>query len=92
MVATLTFKIAEDAEDGEYEITLSYYKGIYGDYIDGFDINIDENFDAVGFVYQDGLLTVTSHIPGDVNGDGTVNSRDSITLLRYLAGWDVEIH
>ncbi|MBQ8555719.1 MAG: hypothetical protein IJ438_08010, partial [Clostridia bacterium] len=27
----------------------------------------------------------------DVNGDGTVNMRDALLLLKYLAGWDVEL-
>ena len=28
---------------------------------------------------------------GDINGDGTVNGKDSILLLQYLAGWNVNI-
>ena len=29
------------------------------------------------------------HIPGDVNGDGKVNTKDFITLMKYLAGEDI---
>ena len=29
--------------------------------------------------------------PGDLNKDGTVNGKDSMLLLQYLAGWDVNI-
>lgn len=30
-------------------------------------------------------------LPGDVNGDGVVNGKDSVALLQYLAGWGVTI-
>ncbi len=30
-------------------------------------------------------------IPGDVNGDGKVNTADDILFQRYLAGWNVDI-
>lgn len=29
--------------------------------------------------------------PGDVNGDGTIDSLDGLLLMRYLNDWDVEI-
>lgn len=32
-----------------------------------------------------------SHLPGDSNGDGSVNTLDLARLMRYLNGWDVEI-
>lgn len=28
---------------------------------------------------------------GDVNGDGTINSSDSVLLSQYLAGWDIKL-
>ena len=30
-------------------------------------------------------------LPGDVNGNGTVDGNDATVLLQYAAGWDVEI-
>jgi hypothetical protein len=30
-------------------------------------------------------------LPGDVNGDGCVNNKDAILLLRYLAGGEVAL-
>ena len=30
-------------------------------------------------------------VPGDINGDGTVNNKDLTRLLKYLAGEDVEV-
>ena len=34
----------------------------------------------------------TRLLPGDANGDGTVNTLDLIVLRQYLASWDVTIH
>ena len=89
-LATLTFKIADDAADGIYPITLDYYKGRNGNYVDGEDVNYDENDNAVGFVYISGSVIVASYIPGDINGDEKVNNKDATFLLRYLAGWSVD--
>ncbi len=35
--------------------------------------------------------TEQERIPGDVNGDGVVNGKDSVLLAQYLAEWDVSI-
>lgn len=35
---------------------------------------------------------IGEHIPGDVNGDGKVNTADLIRLLKYLNGQDVKIY
>lgn len=32
------------------------------------------------------------YIPGDINGDGIVNTKDTTRLMRYLAGWNVEVN
>ncbi|MDD6564613.1 MAG: leucine-rich repeat protein [Clostridiales bacterium] len=88
-LATLTFTVGEDAPDGIYPITLDYYKGVKGNYVDGDNINYDENFEAVGFVYISGNVIVASYIPGDINGDESVDNKDATYLLRYLAGWSI---
>ena len=33
----------------------------------------------------------TTHLPGDINGDGTVDNRDATRLIRYINEWDVEV-
>lgn len=88
-LATLTFTVKDDAADGVYPITLDYFKGRNGDYVDGDNVNFDEDYNAVGFVYVGGSVTVASYVPGDINGDGVVDNKDGTHLLRYLAGWDL---
>ncbi|MBO5008581.1 MAG: leucine-rich repeat protein [Clostridia bacterium] len=88
-LATLTFTVNEDVPDGIYPITLDYYKGVKGNYVDGDNVNYDENFEPVGFVYISGNVIVANRIPGDINGDESVDNKDATFLLRYLAGWSV---
>jgi len=86
-LATLRFSVKEDAADGIYPITVDYYKGVEGDYVDGESINYDENFDAVGFEYVSCNVIVRNYTPGDISGDEYVDSKDATLLLRYVAGW-----
>ena len=37
------------------------------------------------------LAVVAFAASADINGDGTVNNRDAMTLTRYLNDWDVEL-
>ena len=89
-LSTLTFKIADNAADGIYPITVDYYKGVNGTYVDGDDVNYNEDLEAVGFVYINGSVIVASYIPGDINGDEKINNKDATFLLRYLAGWNID--
>ena len=78
--ATLVFKVAEGAQDGEMaDITVTFQADdIY---------NLNE--DAVSLTVENGSVSVSATLPGDVNGDGKVNNRDATRLLQQLAGWDV---
>ena len=89
-LVTLTFTVNDNVADGIYPITVDFYKGVSGDYVDGEDINYDENFNAIGFVYISGDVVVTEYTPGDLNGDYKVNQKDATYLLRYLAKWEIE--
>ena len=87
-IATLTFTIKDDAPAGVYPITVDYYKGNDGNYVDGEDVNYDVNEDPIAFIYVNGDVTIVSYRKGDINGDEKLNSKDATYLLRYLAGWD----
>lgn len=91
-IATLVFEINEDAQKGEYPITVDYYKGNDGSYIDGISINYDENDEPLDMVYSDAVIKVSDYMAGDINGDGKVNNHDATTMLRYLADWDITVN
>lgn len=40
---------------------------------------------------MDSRFNLQSIVAGDVNGDGEVNSDDAVCILRYLAGYDVDV-
>ena len=40
---------------------------------------------------MDSRFKLQSIVAGDVNGDGEVNSDDAVCILRYLAGYDVDV-
>ena len=71
----------DNAPEGNYPITVSYDK----------EEIFDENFKNVEFSTVNGSVTVSSAIPGDINGDGKVNMKDYAQLQRYLNNWDVAI-
>lgn len=56
-LAVLRFQISTDAA-GEYPITISYYKGMNGDYIDGDDVNYNQDFEPLHLTYSAGKITV----------------------------------
>ena len=77
---TLKFKVKENAALGEYSLTLTH---------DPEDVfNLDEV--SIPLTVTNGKITVTDLLPGDANGDGTVNMKDSLLLRKHLAGWPVE--
>jgi len=88
-LVVLTFEVPDGIEPGDYFVRASYYKGRDGDFTDGVDVNYDENDNPVSINYENATITVYDHIPGDINGDGTVNNKDATYLLRYIAGWNI---
>ena len=82
LVVTLTFSVLSDAEAGDAYVHLEYEEG---------DItNYDE--EDVNFAVISGCVTVVDYVPGDINGDGKVNSKDLTRLLKYISHEDVEVN
>ena len=81
--ATLTFKVASSAKEGDVsDITLSYdEENVY---------NLDEH--NVACQTANGKVTVTTLLAGDINKDGKVNNKDVSRLMQYLAHWEVEVN
>ncbi len=67
-IVTLTLKVSDDAEDGDYSLTLSV-------------IGKGANNADVAFVTEPGTVTVWSVIRGDFNGDDIVTDADAVYLL-----------
>ncbi len=81
VIATLTFKVNEDVEAGSYPINLTYDEN-----------NVfDSTFTNITFAVDNGDVTITDYVPGDVNGDTVVNMKDIVLLQQYLNDWDVTI-
>ena len=81
--ATLTFTVSENAVNGSVnDITLTYNPN------DVF--NISEN--NIAFEVQNGAVTVSTHVPGDINGDGSTNNKDLTRLFQYLSRWEVAVN
>ncbi|MBE6534676.1 MAG: hypothetical protein E7678_06915, partial [Ruminococcaceae bacterium] len=81
--ATLTFRVSDTAATGSSTtVSVSY---------DSEDI-YDVTETNVTFAVVSGDITIINYVPGDINDDGAVNSKDTTRLMRYLAGWDVEVN
>lgn len=79
---TMAFEISKDAPDNyQAEISLSYDS----------DEIYDGDFESIPVVITNGIVRVYHGIPGDVNEDGTVNTKDAVLLFRYIAGWNVDV-
>ena len=75
-LATLEFEIKEGVEAGEYPISISYNE----------DDIYNMAFENVHFYTVDGTVTVKDTMPGDVNDDDKVNTKDAAMLLQYFVG------
>jgi len=83
-VLKLTFAVSEEAAANEkLAVNISYENG---DVVDG-------NFDAIEPEIKNGYVNIIDYIPGDVNGDGLINTVDITWLRRFRAGgYDVTIN
>ena len=86
-LAILTFQIKDTAAYGAYPISVSFYQGRDQDFTDGVDVNYDQAGQPLPLLYIGSSVEVRAYFPGDINGDGRVDSRDVLNLLRYLSDW-----
>lgn len=103
VMATLTFKVKEDAAPGVYDLTLNYYTGKKGTYVDGKNVNYymdeDMNKTSLGLSYVSGKITVESDAPAvptlaAVKDGGavaiTATAPEAITGKFIVAGYDAD--
>lgn len=83
VVLTLVFQVAEDVSVNQ---TLGVR--VSADADDIFDADLED----VPFTIVSGGIYIIDYLPGDVNGDGVINTKDAVFLARYIAGgYDVTI-
>ncbi|MBO4734266.1 MAG: dockerin type I repeat-containing protein [Clostridia bacterium] len=41
---------------------------------------------------EEDIPKLTTHTPGDINGDGELNNKDLTRFFQYLSNWDVEVN
>lgn len=73
-LARLKFKILDDLGENGTELKLSI------------DTIYDVEIQDVQFKTLNGMVTIKSYIPGDINNDGLINSKDSILCRKYILG------
>ena len=78
-ILLLKFKVLEDAPDGFAKVSL-------------FNVDvltIDEK--PISVTLSSGGVEVITRLPGDVTGDGVIDTRDALRLKKHLAGLDAPI-
>lgn len=55
-IATLEFEITDHDFSGRSPISISFYTGLSGDYIDGVDVNYDQSYSPLELVYTSGSV------------------------------------
>ena len=84
VILTLTFEVADTVAAYEKKAITMSYTG--DEFFDG-DLN------AVTVDLENGFVSVISYIPGDIDKNEIVNTKDVIVLRRYLAGgYDQDIY
>ena len=77
VIATLVFHIKDTAQSGDAtKVKISYNSGAI----------IDNETNAIGVTIENGSILVLDYWPGDLNGDGLVNTTDVVFLRRFIAG------
>ncbi|MBE6579888.1 MAG: hypothetical protein E7651_08820 [Ruminococcaceae bacterium] len=76
VLAYLTFRVKEGAEDGDYTVGVHCLECSNEDEMD------------VSVIEAPGCITVKSYQYGDANGDREIDGKDATRLRRYLANYD----
>ena len=79
-IAKLQFKILKDLGQSGAQLKL------------GVNTIYDVNIEDVPYSVEDGVINMRKYLPGDVNEDGKVDSKDSILLRKYNLGASVKIN
>ncbi len=78
----LTFTVLDTADVGDAYVTIAFK--------DGDITNSDE--EDVPLAVSGGGVSIVNYIPGDINDDGVVNTKDLTRLLKYLSHEDVSVN
>ena len=99
-LATLTFRISEDAPSGNTPVSVSFYKGRQGNYEDGVNVNYrmdsEQNQEPLGLTYSNGSVRVKAMPDTEVTvslGSGrqaTLSARHQMTGQIYIASYTSE--
>ena len=99
-LATLTFRISEDAPSGDTPVSVGFYKGRQGNYEDGVNVNYrmdaNENQTPLGLTYASGSVNVKAMPDTEVTvslGGGrqaALSARHPMTGQIYIASYTGE--
>ncbi len=75
-ILTLTFDVTEAAADADiFDIKVTY---------DSVDV-LDQSYNPVELTVHNGSVRIVTYTPGDVTGDGRINTLDLIKLSQYIS-------
>lgn len=83
-ILTLTFRISDTAEPGDYNVYLDFPDHGRGWFFDGENPSTDYTVPTDGAVSAKVAVSKAKYIIGDVNGDGKVNAVD-VNLMKQIA-------
>lgn len=83
IILTLTFEISENVEIGDtLAVNISVNNGEF----------VDNNLESIPVETISGTVNALGYTPGDLDGDGNINTTDVVLLRRYIAGgYDVNV-
>ena len=100
ILATLTFRISEDAPGGDTPVCVGFYKGRQGNYEDGINVNYrmdsEQEQKPLGLTYSSGFVRVEALPDTEVTvsldgcGQATLSARHAMTGQIYAASYTSE--